>query len=506
MAEIKPKIVVVKEDFSTAEVANDSVGKIVKSRHIIEDAISTMSTDYEPEKPDVICNDEMKVVFANLTDSQAHNLEGQAGIESVEDDEVVRALELEQDEDSDEFLDEDPEAEEEIESEILGDIDDYELFAPTKEDVLQSNTNVPDLEEIDIDEGGNIISLESEDQYQRDLVSKGVPRDKILALVKCVIKCASEQLAGKVNEVSDEKITEIMAEAGISEGAEAARALRDYITCGLRIIYAPWAWRYSTGDGVRVAIVDTGIAPRHPDLRVYGGVSYVPGQRRWYDDNGHGTHVAGTVAALGNNRGVIGVAPKARLYAVKVLNRSGGGRMSSILNGLAWCYRRRMHVVNLSLGSLAYTHDPRVYSRAYEQAGKKLRRRGILAVAAAGNSGNTRQPYVNNPARCPSFMAVSAIDCQRRRASFSSYGPQVEICAPGVKVWSTSPPNTYSQSSGTSMASPHVAGVAALVRARRAWTGDRVRVHLWKTALDLGTPGRDWLYGFGQVNALRAVR
>ena len=204
---------------------------------------------------------------------------------------------------------------------------------------------------------------------------------------------------------------------------------------------------------------------------------------------------------------MIGVAPAARLYAVKVLNSRGSGRTSGILNGLAWCLRHRMHVVNLSLGSPATTHDPRVYSRAYETAARRLRRAGILPVAAAGNDGRTSRPFVNNPGRCPSFMAVAAIDCQRRRAPFSCYGPQVEICAPGVRVWSTVKPNGYGQKSGTSMACPHVAGVAALVKRRRpAWSGDSIRVHMRRTALDLGTPGRDWFYGYGQVRAWHAVR
>jgi subtilisin len=188
---------------------------------------------------------------------------------------------------------------------------------------------------------------------------------------------------------------------------------------------------------------------------------------------------------------------------VKVLDANGRAHTSWVLNGLAWCRRNGMDIANLSLGSREDTHDPGTYSRAYERAAKSLRDDGILAVAAAGNDAS----FVGNPARCPSFMAVSSIDCRRRRSSFSNFGPQVEVCAPGSAVRSTYPPTQYRTLSGTSMATPHVAGVAALVKQRHpAMGGDAIRVHLWRTALDLGSPGRDWHFGFGQVDARRAVR
>ena len=326
---------------------------------------------------------------------------------------------------------------------------------------------------------------------------------ELVQLIKGIIKFVLEQ-RGSVEGVSEADIENILRNTGMDEGPAATAA--DVILWNLYIIYAPYAWRYSTGAGVRVAVVDTGIYARHPDLRVYGGVSYVPGVSSWVDDHYHGTHVAGTIAALWNGRGIVGVAPNARLYAVKVLNSRGSGSLSSVVNGLIWCYRARMHVVNLSLGSGARTHNPRVYNTLYERVGQLLRSRGILACAAAGNSGATSYPYVGNPARCPSYMAVSSIDRRRRRSSFSSYGPQVEICAPGSNIISTFPPATYRALSGTSMATPHVSGVAALVKARRpTWHGDSIRVHLWRTAIDLGWPGRDWAFGYGQVNAYRAV-
>ncbi len=507
MAKIKRKIIIVKDDFSAAEVAEESVGKEIKSASFF-DAVSTMATDFEPDKTSVLSNPELGLVFAEMTDAQAKNLVNKPGVESIEDDEVVYAYGCDDLDDFNamgpEFLDEDDDATQEID-EAMADIMEQDFDEMVPEDAVAASQIIPDLNEIDIDEAGNVISMD--ETCPEQVFGVGIPRDKILALIKCVLKCAAEQFSGKVQDVSDEKIGEILATLNLPADSEGVSATRDYITCGLRIIYAPQAWRYNKGRGVRVAVVDTGIAPRHPDLRVYGGASFVPGVTRWHDDHYHGTHVAGTIAASMNNRGVVGVAPDARLYAVKVLNKKGQGYTSWILNGLTWCHRHNMHIVNLSLGSGASNHTTTNYSKAYEKAGAALRKRGILPVAAAGNSGNTSKPYVGNPGRCPSFMAVSSVDCKRRRSSFSSYGPQVEICAPGSSVMSTYPPNGYKQLSGTSMAAPHVAGVAALVKRRHpTWSGDRIRVHLWRTAMDLGRPGRDWFFGYGQVRAYHAVR
>jgi subtilisin len=513
MSDKKKRIVVLKEDFTAHQVAEESVSNVVQSAETM-DAVEVMSTDFEPDESSVLYNDEFGVVFADLTDDEASRLEDRPGVDTVEEDEIAYALTdgdpMETGDDfsfDDIMADVDEDAAYEIDHALdfdgFADDDDFDLITP--EAAALACQMEPDIDDIDIDELGQVVRLDEARATEAE--AAGIPKDKLLDLVKCVIRCAIEQSSGNVAELGDDNIAAILAAADVTPTSSGVRAIRDYITCGLKIIYAPYAWRYSTGAGVRVAIVDTGITPRHPDLRVYGGVSYVSGVTRWYDDHYHGTHVAGTVAALMNNRGVVGVAPAARLYAVKVLNSRGSGYTSWILNGLAWCQRYRMHIVNLSLGSGATTHNPRDYSRAYEAAGRRLRQAGILPVAAAGNSGRTSRPYVGNPARCPSFMAVSSIDCKRRRSPFSSYGPQVEICAPGSDVWSTYPTSGYRKLSGTSMACPHVAGVAALAKRRRpSWSGDSIRVYLWRTALDLGTSGRDWLYGYGQVNAYRAVR
>lgn len=501
------KIIVVKEDFKATEVADTEVTSMV-SNASLHDQVAMLASEMEPDEKDIFASDEMNIVTARLTEREAKDLRGKPGIEAVEDDEEVFALSGDEHGDLGETpLDMDPVAMEDIEAAhaAMEEMTDEEAAAQAK---LEAQRTDPMVDDIDFDEMGQVLRLDDPDP---GVVvageAAGIPRDKIVKLIKCVIKCAiSEFASGASAEVSDAQVNALLAAQGVNINTAGAAAVRDYITYGLRLILAQYAWRFNKGGGVRLAVVDTGIAPRHPDLAVYGGASFVSGTS-WADDNGHGTHVAGTIAARENGRGVIGVAPQARLFAVKVLAANGSGSTSGVLAGLAWCHRYGMHVVNLSLGSGTTNHNADNYSRAYEQAGRRLRSRGILAVAAAGNSGRTSRPFVGNPARCPSFMAVASVDSQRRRSSFSSYGPQVEICAPGSDIWSTWPQTGYRQISGTSMATPHVAGVAALVKRRRpSWHGDRIRVHLSRTARDLGSAGRDWFYGYGLVNAYAAVR
>lgn len=503
-----PRIVLMDENLSASEAGLEQVSSVLGDVRAF-DAVETLMGADSIDSKAALVSDEIGTLTVDLTDKEARDLAKKPGVAAVEDDVWNQASTLDADDMApDEITGEDPEATSDVDAEQLtleeGELrEDGDMLAAAE----RSSQTTPDTsDDIEFDDAGNAFSLAAgEDPLVTETgEAAGIPKDKLAKFIRCVIKCALSELAsGKAEDVSEEMVARIMADQGVSAGGEAALAIRDYITCGLRIIYAPQAWRYSTGAGARVAIVDTGIAPRHPDLRVYGGASFVPGVRSWADDQGHGTHVAGTVAAAANNRGVIGVAPRARLYAVKVLNSQGSGRTSWIIGGLLWCYRTRMHVANLSLGSRATTHDPRQYSAAYERAGRLLRRRGILSVAAAGNSNGP----VGNPARCPSFMAVSAVDCNRRRAGFSCFGPQVEVTAPGVNVWSTYPQTGYRKLNGTSMASPHAAGVAALIKARHpSWHGDRIRIHMWRTATDLAPAGRDIAYGFGLVNAYRAVR
>lgn len=226
-----------------------------------------------------------------------------------------------------------------------------------------------------------------------------------------------------------------------------------------------------------VAIIDTGISSGHPDLNIAGGVSYVRGSKSWNDDNGHGSHCAGIVAAKADGNGVRGVAPNARLYAVKVLDRNGSGYLSWIISGIDWVARnansRGIKVANLSLGMEGT-------SSALTTSLDNLLAAGVTPVVAAGNSARDAAAFI--PASHPNVISVSAIvdtdgQCggtgpvtgyggDDTFASFSNFGSVVDIAAPGVNIYSTYANKGYATLSGTSMAAPHVAGAAALYLVR----------------------------------------
>ena len=264
---------------------------------------------------------------------------------------------------------------------------------------------------------------------------------------------------------------------------------------GVNRIDAEYAWAYSRGAGVTVAVIDTGVDRRHPDLAVAGGVNYVPRSlykpvdpNGWDDNNGHGTHVAGIIAALDNTIGVVGVAPAATLYAVKVLDKNGSGYVSDVISGINWCAANHIQVANLSLSTQT---DWTPLHTACDQAAAA----GVLLVAAAGNDGSA----VDYPAAYSSVIAVAATDRYDQKASWSSYGPQLALSAPGVGIKSTWPGGLYAVASGTSMAAPHVAGVMALALAAGRTT------NLGLSADDLYAPGPDVYSGAGLVDAGEAA-
>ncbi len=283
---------------------------------------------------------------------------------------------------------------------------------------------------------------------------------------------------------------------------------------GPQQVRAPQAWDITTGStSSAVCILDTGIRYTHEDLagsRWLGGYDFVQNDADPWDDHFHGTHVAGTAAAtMDNGLGVAGMG-QVGIYAVKVLNRYGGGAWSWIANGITWCADNTMDhtVLSLSLGgSGAGAIVENAVNYAYETKGK-------LVVAASGNGGCTF--CVIQPA---SFENVVAVGCTSRNdaesiaglhrreppiCGFSSGGPEVEIMAPGQAIISTwnSRDNAYASISGTSMSTPHVSGAAALAWGQNpAWDVVTLRTMLQRTAVDAGAPGRDIHYGFGELDA-----
>ncbi|MBT3980788.1 MAG: S8 family peptidase [Bacteriovoracaceae bacterium] len=229
---------------------------------------------------------------------------------------------------------------------------------------------------------------------------------------------------------------------------------------GISHIGAPSAFSITRGYGAIVCIVDTGIEENHPDLvdNVIGGENFVVKKGRidplgFNDDNGHGTHVAGTIAALDNEIGVIGVAPNASIFAVKALDKRGSGYTSAIADGVTSCVANGAHVINLSLGSSSGSsilHDAIIDAV----------NAGVHVIAAAGNDGSNAVSY---PAAFAETIAVSAIDSSNNLAYFSNYGSQINYAAPGVGIKSTVPGGSYDVFNGTSMATPHVVGVVALM-------------------------------------------
>jgi thermitase len=278
------------------------------------------------------------------------------------------------------------------------------------------------------------------------------------------------------------------------------------------------AWTVTQGgDDTRVAIIDSGVAINHEDIsqKVVARANFSdtviregnPDDIEKYDKYGHGTHVAGIVAAAHNTVGVAGVCPDCTILDAKVLNDTGSGSTSSIANGINWAVKNAAKVINMSLGQ-------RVSNRTLEAAVNNAWNAGVLIVAAAGNGGTQAKVY---PGAYPNVIAVAATDNRDEKASFSTYGRWVDVAAPGVNVYSTFPDypfalggqnkraNGYDIESGTSMASPIVAAVAAL-----AWSSNpgadnmTVREHVENTTDDIGHTDAYWAHG--RVNASKAVR
>ncbi|MBI2326762.1 S8 family peptidase [Candidatus Curtissbacteria bacterium] len=249
---------------------------------------------------------------------------------------------------------------------------------------------------------------------------------------------------------------------------------------GVDRIDAEKVWTTSAADSIKVAVIDTGFDLDHPDLaaNIKGGTNTINPAATAEDDNGHGSHVAGIIAAVNNSIGVVGVGHQVDLYAVKVLNRNGYGYVSDIIEGIEWSIANNMNIINMSLGTssdIQSFHDAVIAAKAA----------GITVVAAAGNSGPGDNTVIY-PAKYAESIAVSAVDSTDGQPYWSSRGPEVDLAAPGVSIYSTYKGNGYTIMSGTSMASPHVAGSAALVLSTHpGFSPDQIQAKLQLTADNL---------------------
>ena len=264
---------------------------------------------------------------------------------------------------------------------------------------------------------------------------------------------------------------------------------------GLSLYGIPELWQQTQGQGVRVAVLDTGIDENHPDLKdaILDVRDFTRSRSGPADKQGHGTHVAGTIGARKNEVGVVGVAPQCGLLIAKVLGDDGAGQLDWIAEGLGWAKDQGARIASMSLGS---PYDSALLLKVARMCAEA----GMLLICAAGNDG--LPDSVGVPARYRETIGVGAVDSNNRLASFSSRGSQVDIAAPGVDILSCWLRGGYASISGTSMATPFVSGVVALMlgSGRDVDNVDELRETLRLTADDMGPEGRDDGFGWGLID------
>jgi thermitase len=268
----------------------------------------------------------------------------------------------------------------------------------------------------------------------------------------------------------------------------------------LPAIRAENGWDLTRGkEEVIVAVIDTGVDLNHPDLknRIIEGHNILENNNFPDDDNGHGTHVAGIIASETNNQeGTAGITWYNKIMPVKTMEAGGYGTSFDIAKGIMWAVDHGADVINLSLGNYQTSE---MMKHAVDYAYKH----NVVMVAAAGNDNSTQPSY---PAAYPEVLAVSAVDFNGSRASFSNYGDYVDVTAPGVQIPSTYFNQQYAALSGTSMATPHVAGLAALIRSENpSLSNQEVMNIIKKTAYDLGVRGNDAEFGTGLIDVRKAL-
>ncbi len=271
---------------------------------------------------------------------------------------------------------------------------------------------------------------------------------------------------------------------------------------GHSVIGVPEAWKVTKGKGAKVAVLDTGIDSTHPEFagRIKEMKNFTTSRAGVEDMNGHGSHVAGIISAGENGFGVVGVAPEAELYIAKVLGDNGSGSFAWIAQAIDWAIEQKVDVISMSLAAGPRASDPNMRA-----AIKRATDKGIIVISAAGNGGVTEYP-----GKFPEVICVGAIDDTKQLASFSGRGPEVAVVAPGVNVRSTYSAGRYATLSGTSMATPYVAGCAALYVSNCRANGStpspaEFRKLIETQSADLGAKGKDNSYGWGMIQPAKML-
>ena len=282
---------------------------------------------------------------------------------------------------------------------------------------------------------------------------------------------------------------------------------KEQMDYGVQMSGANLEWHESMGEGIKIGIIDSGIDLHHPDLvgriKKYANFSG-PDRNNVTDENGHGTHVAGIIAANKNGSGIVGVAPMAQLYVAKAFGKHGMADDESVAKSLDWLIMQKVNIINMSFSSNKMP--------AYHDGIKKAYNKGIIIVCAAGNSGNAKNRQIGYPGRFPETISVASVDASGNVSDFSSKNVNADIAAAGYEILSCYPGGKYARFSGTSMAAPIISGAAAILQRKaknrmgRFLTPDEMKTVLCMHCEDIGKKGPDGSAGCGLFSFGRIIR
>lgn len=321
----------------------------------------------------------------------------------------------------------------------------------------------------------------------------------LISAFRCYLSpCMYEQWKSNNGIVTIEEDTQLKVHTASSTPISWERG----IPWGVRQIKAPQAWGTTTGHRIQIGVIDTGVNYRHPDLSssLLSGINLVQRGKPPYDDNGHGTHITGTIAASNQMYGIIGVAPRALIHPVKAFDATGSAFISDIIAGIDWCVRNKVHIINMSFGLKSR-------SMSLKKAVINATNAGITIVASSGN--DAKQKAIDYPARYTQTISVGATDVNHQIAAFSNRGSLVDIYAPGEKIVSSWLKNKYHEMSGTSMATSHVSGTIALLLALRpGLKPSDIKSMLKRTAIPTRHPTsqRSTTRSAGEIDITRLLR